>query len=202
AREIQIAGRYAAGLLWNENAPRSQALQAGRVFSQALATLFRAAAIRLVASAVECSTARSGGDESAAIGALTGNAAGGCIDRPWQTSHPAVEIIPSQQGRGGVACLIVLRPCQMEFAEHRTFVIGFFQQLGRCGDEGRDLGDSEVVWSDCLPDVRTQWILAQKECGPTRGALRHGPRIAETQSRLRDGVHIGHVGRGGTAITE
>src|SRR5690606_8586615 len=55
---------------------------------------------------------------------------------------------------------------------------------------------------DCLPDVGTQRVLADKKGCTPRRAFWHGPGVVETQASIRDGVHVGHVRWCGPTIAE
>src|SRR5690606_3510115 len=138
-REIQCGRRCAACLMWNEDAAGIQTLEAWRVLHERGALNDSAGIVSLVAGARFRSTGSSRRYETATVGAFRRHATGGSVHRARQATHPAVEIVPTEQSGGGMTGFVVLGAREVEFAEEATFVIRLLEQLGSCHSKGRQL---------------------------------------------------------------
>ena len=186
ALEVERGWRRATGLVRHEDAAGVQALQAGSILRRQRAADHGAALVGAVAGAGVGAAGQFARNETAGMSFFGGDAARRGIDGAGQAADPAVEVIPAQHVRGGVARLVVFGPGQVELAEHPAFIVGLLEQFRRGHVIRRNLGVGDVVRADRLIDLGPERIAAKEEGGAPRGTFGHRPGIAETHARGRD----------------
>ena len=148
--------------------------------------------------------------EAAAVGAFAvqrvhrADVARGGIDRRRVAGHvePAVEIVPAERVRHGLAIRIVALQAEVKLSEQSTLVPGLLEQLGHRHLIGRDLRIGQVLRAERAVDPRAQREASGIEHRPAGRAGRHRPGVAEADARVGQLVDRRRLRRVDAAVAE